>query len=137
MVAKLRKKPLSLPVQQGHLRRLFPGSRTRISLNCLRWIGYITPSPLSQSYRLQMTYKIGKRPKVFVISPKLQLPEFLYEVHVFKDGSLCLYYMDEWDSQTVLAETVVPWISEWLLHYEIWRTTETWRGGGIHPHTTQ
>ena len=32
-----------------------------------------------------------------------------------------------------IAETIIPWASEWLLHYEIWLATGEWQGGGIHP----
>jgi hypothetical protein len=32
-----------------------------------------------------------------------------------------------------LAKAIVPWTSEWLLHYEIWLATGDWRGSGIHP----
>jgi hypothetical protein len=33
----------------------------------------------------------------------------------------------------LLGDTILPWTAEWLLHYEIWRATEKWMGGGIHP----
>jgi hypothetical protein len=33
----------------------------------------------------------------------------------------------------LLCQTIVPWISEWLLHYEIWLVTGKWCAGGIHP----
>lgn len=29
-----------------------------------------------------------------------------------------------------VALTIIPWTAEWLLHYEIWQVTDTWRGGG-------
>jgi hypothetical protein len=31
------------------------------------------------------------------------------------------------------TETIVPWISEWLMYYELWLSTGEWLGGGIHP----
>jgi hypothetical protein len=36
----------------------------------------------------------------------------------------------------LLAYTVVPWISEWLLYYELWLFTGEWTGGG-HPYASQ
>jgi hypothetical protein len=33
----------------------------------------------------------------------------------------------------LIATSIVPWASEWLLHYEIWRATGTWTGGGHEP----
>jgi hypothetical protein len=52
---------------------------------------------------------------------------------VFPSDDLCLYY-DEFDGgQHLIADTVVPWISEWLFHYELWLSTGSWHGGGVHP----
>jgi hypothetical protein len=31
-----------------------------------------------------------------------------------------------------LAKTIIPWIYDWLFHYEIWLATGDWTGGGIH-----
>jgi len=31
-----------------------------------------------------------------------------------------------------LSNSVALWISEWLLHYEIWLITGEWHGGGVH-----
>jgi hypothetical protein len=47
---------------------------------------------------------------------------------------LCIYYKraKEWDETKFIADTIIPWTSEWLLHYEIWVATGTWQGGGIH-----
>ena len=128
-----RKHPVTLPVQQIHLKRMCPDSRGGISRNRLFWTTDLVPSPMSQSYTACLSYKIGGRPRVSITSPPLELPEARHEVHVFKDNSLCLYYKDEWDSEMFLADTVIPWTSEWLLHYEIWRATGKWCGGGIHP----
>lgn len=33
----------------------------------------------------------------------------------------------------LIADTIVPWASEWLLHYEYWLSTGTWHGGGHEP----
>jgi hypothetical protein len=29
-----------------------------------------------------------------------------------------------------IADTIVPWTAEWLVHYEIWLVTGEWYGGG-------
>jgi hypothetical protein len=48
---------------------------------------------------------------------------------------LCLYHPREksWHNELLLSEVIVPWISEWLLFYEIWSITGEWKGGGSHP----
>ena len=33
----------------------------------------------------------------------------------------------------LIAETIVPWASEWLFYYEIWKGTGEWYGGGDWP----
>lgn len=38
----------------------------------------------------------------------------------------------EWKPRMKLADTIVPWAAEWLLHYELWLATGEWGGGGVH-----
>ena len=49
---------------------------------------------------------------------------------MYHDGSLCLYRTGQWVSGDLLVETIVPWTSEWLMHYEFWRATDEWLGSG-------
>lgn len=53
--------------------------------------------------------------------------------HVYDDGTLCLYERGEWNDNMFLADTIVPWASEWLAHYEIWLGHGKWYGGGEWP----
>ena len=53
--------------------------------------------------------------------------------HMFENGSLCLHLEEDWTTDMLLADTLVPWTSEWLIHYEIWRFTGVWYGGGEWP----
>jgi hypothetical protein len=41
--------------------------------------------------------------------------------------------MYEWTVGMSIANTIVPWTSEWLAHYEIWLATGDWQGGGEWP----
>lgn len=67
-----------------------------------------------------MEYDQGRRPRVTVVDPPLQRHDGQHLPHVFPGDDLCLYY-DEFDGgQHLIADTVVPWISEWLFHYELW-----------------
>jgi hypothetical protein len=78
-------------------------------------------------------YGQGRRPRVTVVDPPLQRHDGQQLPHVFPSDDLCLYY-DEFDGgQHLIADTVVPWISEWLFHYELWLSTGSWHGGGVHP----
>ncbi|MDT0651422.1 hypothetical protein [Autumnicola edwardsiae] len=31
-----------------------------------------------------------------------------------------------------IADTIIPWSSEWLYHYEIWAGTGKWQAKGIY-----
>ena len=53
--------------------------------------------------------------------------------HVFPGDNLCLHFPGEWTPEKSIATTIVPWTSEWLLHYEIWVFTGKWTGGGHQP----
>lgn len=60
------------PIQQfGILRHEFPESSGTIQCGTMTWFGEFTPSALSDTYKLKITYKLGQAPKAFIISPKL------------------------------------------------------------------
>ena len=129
-------KHIPLSIQGRNLKNLFPKSYLSIHRNCLTWDANFTPTHLSETYRIQLKYKLKSRPDVFVISPELVIPEGEKLPHIFpSDNSLCLYYpgIGEWSGDKLLSNTIVPWISDWLLHYEIWLSCEEWCGGGRHP----
>ena len=113
---------------------MFPDSQSQINRSQLVWLGQITPSPLGATYSLRLHYKLRKRPRAYVVEPKLRYRENQRPPHLYSDESLCLYlpWGKEWDSHMYLAETILPWASEWLAHYEGWLYTGEWRGRGVH-----
>jgi hypothetical protein len=57
--------------------------------------------------------------------------------HVFTEGppaELCLYDpgvqagQSEWNETMLIADTIIPWASEWLYFYELWHATGVWHG---------
>jgi len=135
MVLKFKRERLNVAVQHLHLKRCFPESEITLKRGMLIWIGELTPSYLSATYKVRVIYKLGSRPKVHVLEPALVPPEGKRLQHVFHGGELCLYYprYREWQERMLLADTIIPWTAEWLLHYEIWLATGEWCGEGIHP----
>lgn len=99
----------------------------------LNWIGDLQPSALSESYTVRIEYRPPTRPKVSVLSPKLvsRLGERI--PHTFSNGTICLHLPGQWTSTMPIADTIVPWMSYWLLHYEIWLAVGEWMGGGHEP----
>lgn len=69
------------------------------------------------------------------LDPVLRVQQNLFERLTCTLTSLGLYYPParEWRQSMLLAGTILPWTSEWLLHYETWLATGVWTGGGIHP----
>lgn len=138
MVTWTTNRALNLCKQMAALKRAFPDSNAVVKRNKLQWISRLTPSPLSETYRIRLEYSLEKSPKVFVEEPPITEPEGRRLEHRFPDGSLCLYVpgVGEWQPEMLLVETIVPWTSEWLFHYELWLLTGEWYGGGIAPSDT-
>jgi hypothetical protein len=83
-----------------------------------------------------LRYRLGQQPSVRVLDPVLRLrPGVGALPHVYNEGDLCLSAPGEWNLSMAIGHTIVPWASEWLLHYEIWHATGEWAGGGRHPST--
>jgi hypothetical protein len=100
------------------------------------WVGPLQPTPISRVYKVKVEYQAGwTRPKVTVLEPPLREPDGPALPHVFPGEKLCLHFPGEWRPNQLIASTIMPWISEWLLHYEIWKATGEWRGGGHEPRT--
>ena len=130
---KLQQKPLTIIQQAAGLKGLYPDGVCTARRNQLVWIGEITPSPLSRTYKMELDYKFKGTPKTYVVEPKLVLPKGRQRPHLYSDTRICLYYPDQWKPWMCLAKTIIPWASEWFFFYEIWLATGEWRGGGIHP----
>jgi hypothetical protein len=124
---------LSLAQQGLALSRRFPDGRFWLSGSQLTWTGELQPTPLSRTYLIRVTYQLGRQPKAVVIKPALDGRPGEALPHVYEDGSLCLYLRGDWRPKMFLADSIVPWASEWLMYYEIWKATGSWEGGGEWP----
>jgi hypothetical protein len=121
--------------QVAGLRKHYPGSKATWKRGTVSWTGDITPGPLCDTYTVQITWSgRNPRPKVHVLRPKLHLAEGKTSLpHVFPGDELCLHYPGEWVPGMSIAETIIPWTSEWLYFYELWVFTGEWHGGGHAP----
>lgn len=98
-------------------------------------VGIVRPDEIAREYRIQLTYG-GGVPSVRVLDPVLQRRHDGKPIpHTYPGDRLCLYHPQygEWTAAMLLADTVIPWVSEWLYWYEIWLVTGDWLGGGEHP----
>ena len=127
---------ISLKRQQRAINKWLPAFTTRIQRGTLSIHGVIKPRPLSCAYTIQIYYRLGLPPLVFVLEPKLELhPDWKSIPHVYKSGSLCLFFPDlhEWECTRLIAKTTIPWAALWLAYYEFWLTTGNLGGWGEHP----
>lgn len=123
------------------MRRLYPSLRPRIkhsnSDQTVIWTGDLKPDPVCASYRVRITYSLGRSPQVEVLNPPLRPgPNNEPIPHVYPQKRLCLFLPNsgEWDSSKRLSDTILPWTLLWLFHYELWQVTGQWSGGGKdHP----
>lgn len=116
--------------QAFHLDRDFPNGKGRLRPTLLVWTGRLTPTPLSREYTVCIRYARGQYPRVTLVEPRLQPGERDLLHHLYSNGDLCLHRLDEWNSSMLIVETIVPWTTEWLAHYELWKRTHQWYGDG-------
>ena len=128
-----KKTPKSIGAQIAAIKGMFATKSSVTTTNSLTWRGFLQPSSLSRRYLIQVHYKIGQEPKVIVLEPELKSLQGSKIPHQYNSGALCLYYPPDnsWRPSLLLAKTVLPWASEWLLFYEIWLATGIWYGGGV------
>lgn len=128
----------SLILQEMHLKAHFPGGSTQRSNDkCLIWTHNLTPSHLGNTYKVMLFFDRNKGLSFYVLEPKLKLANGATKLpHVYstEEQRLCLFdpKFDSWNSNMIFSNTIIPWASEWLLHYEFWVVTGEWYGGGRH-----
>ncbi len=132
---RAKSKRLGMPQQHQRMSVLHPNfGLLNLRPKLVSWQGQVKPLPLSDTYTVQIRYEKYRGPQVWIISPKLELHDGYSSIpHTYVGDYLCLYYpdYDEWTSAKYVAETIVPWISLWLMYYEAWLATGEWLGGGI------
>jgi hypothetical protein len=125
------------PFHQLLAMRALPGFKSYLRRHsCLVAEGDITPTALSETYRVRIEYPQNKWPKVWVHSPKLVPREQDGDIpHMYEQDRICLWMpgSGEWTEGMSVAEAVIPWASEWLYYYELWHATGEWLGGGHEP----
>jgi len=131
--------PLSMAIQAAGLCRLFPLGKTVLGRNSVSWFGKITPNNYSRTYTVELFYKRGTVPRVWVREPDLkQLAGEKRLPHVCdqKTQELCLYLpgCGFWSSEKSIASTIMLWTCLWLQYFELWLVTDDWHGRGEHPH---
>jgi hypothetical protein len=133
----LKQPPLSMAIQAAGLRSLFPQGKTVLSRSSVAWIGKIATNDYGRNYMLELRYKQGSVPQVWVREPDLHLLAGDRRLpHIYeKTGELCLYLPGcrFWVAEKSVAFTIMQWASLWLHYFELWLVTNEWHGHGEHP----
>lgn len=137
MKSKVRVKERTIAEQVAFMRSKHPNFIVnQTSPSTMKVTGIIRPTARSARYEFVLKYSLSDTPKVTVVSPALQSNDSGDDIpHLYPEGHLCLYHPDykEFTRGHFLCDTIIPWISLWLYHYEVWHITGEWLGGGEHP----
>ena len=107
----------------------------------LRCHGPLRPSVVTRTYDVAVDYRLGHAPMVAITHPVLvprhdqsEIPH-TYAADDYGPLRPCLYYPPDgdWRDDRPLAWTIIPWLLEWLIEYEVWLVTGEWCGEGV-PH---
>jgi len=131
-----------MAIQAAGLRRLFPKGETAMRQNSVSWLGGLAPSDYGRTYTIEMIYKRGDSPKVWVREPNLKElagEKLLPHVYDQKTQQLCLFLpgCGLWSSEKSIASTIMLWAFLWLQYFELWLITGEWHGRGEHPHSKE
>ncbi|MCK4538282.1 MAG: hypothetical protein KAV42_05740 [Candidatus Krumholzibacteria bacterium] len=122
---------LTVAIQAEGLRHFFPESKVKLNKNVsMTWIGQLQPSPLSEIYTVKIKYRLSELPCVTVEEPDLISRNGKKIPHLYANKNLCLFRFEngEWNSQMLIADTIVPWATLWLFYYELWQAAGIWCG---------
>jgi hypothetical protein len=89
-----------------------------------------------ETYTVGIQYELGLRPKINILAPVLTLAAGRNRLpHVYADGQhdICVNRPEDCKRGMFIADTIMPWLSQWLYFYEIWAMTGKWFGKGTHP----
>jgi hypothetical protein len=129
-----RIKTLGIRDQAAWVRSRNPGFRCEVNGGLLSCRGQLQPGPVCATYDVVIEYRVGTWPKAYVPGNQLKPLEPGGKIpHTYGPTQPCLFYPSRaaWRSDMKLSETIIPWLSLWLMFYEMWRVTGEWDGGGI------
>lgn len=126
----------SIAKQAASIKIKYKQFEVSLTRNTLKAVGEIQPTARSEKYKIEVRYSFKKQPEVRVLKPDLSLNFNGDKIpHIYPGKILCLHQPKyrEFTYSDYLSETIIPWTSLWLYHYEIWQVTGEWYGGGEHP----
>jgi len=123
--------------QQELIEKAYDFFDCRIIRNVLTCTGSIQPDNCNSIYKVKIECVAGLEPKTTILSPYI---EPSVKIHMYKDHSLCLHYPPDmkWGVQTMIYMYTIPWISEWIIFYELYLVNGgKWLGRESPTHITE
>ncbi|RDK89153.1 hypothetical protein [Marinirhabdus gelatinilytica] len=115
-------------IQQHYVEKHFPWISTVVKDGKLLGKGKIKPNGCKKEYEILVVYDINdilRKERIFVVNDS-QI-QFGKTPHLYPGNSLCLYYPKDLPQNLDLNFIdVIPWISEWLVMYELWKKYGIW-----------
>ena len=108
------------------------------------WQGPIRPRGMVYGVRIFWWPGMIDGPYVIVADPDIQpreglkhadIPHLMFNPEDPTLSGLCLFDPagKEWSPADLIADTTIPWASEWLHYYELWHMTGEWLAPGVGP----
>jgi len=115
-------------IQQYYVEKHFPWLNTVVKDGKLLGKGKVKPKGCKKEYEILFIYDIKdtfRKERIFVLNDS-QI-QFGKTPHLYPENSLCLYYPKDLPKHLELNFIdVIPWISEWLVIYELWKKYGIW-----------
>ncbi len=117
--------------QKKSLGKKFDSFKCHIDNDTLIAVGIIKLNNC-QPYKIRIEARAGIPPQVYILNHDI-LPH--PDIHMYDNRSLCLYYPGDlrWKDNLQIAETMIPWVYEWILFYELYNLSGIWEGAYV-PH---
>ncbi len=91
--------------------------------------GYLFSKSKRKKYKILIKYSYyysSRFERVWVVEPNIR---YNPQTHMYFDDTLCLYYPKDLPVTRITPlVAMVPWISEWLVKYELWEKFKVWAG---------
>jgi len=132
----IKEREKSIAEQVASLKAKYPTFNITNNHLQLKVTGELRPTSRSERYTIEVKYHLKEQPKVLVLNPELTVNYKGDKIpHVYPGNRLCLFQpkYSEFTDAKYIGDTIIPWTSLWLYHYEVWHVTGDWQGGGEHP----
>ncbi|MGJ8592208.1 MAG: hypothetical protein ACSHXF_06650 [Aquaticitalea sp.] len=118
---------ISAHIQQKLIEDNFDWINSFVKNGILIGGGKIKPEGCKSSYEIIFRYnpnKKGRKDHIFIKNSKIK---FGIVPHLYNDNSLCLYHPSDLSQYVPFNFVdVIPWISKWLVTYELWLKYGVW-----------